>query len=415
MPYPNEHAARIRDPDDFEPDSFRRVERKDGNGKMYMVIMGKLKGQTTMTEQAYRYPMHEWTAAEAKAHAEEHEVKAFEPAGEGGTEASYVDKDVIALGTYTSDDWDEPLEVTAERMDRWISGFNAMDAKGVSVPLLTKHKFSDVEPKEVLGYVTGMRVTDDGRFVARIHANDPAARADMERVGQVSIGLLKNLKDGTGHEYGEAINHVALTPTPVVPNQGPFISIAAERGGAGVVLKRKAAVKEGKDMMDMQAFSRGLRALVTQYADRDPDKLLDLLLEKIDTVDIPNALVAFESGAKALERKASKPVGLDPEVRDLLRDSLSGQLDALVESGRITPDARKDLAGALLGEDRMLTRGDQEKSAANRIISALKKLPAARSASRTGPQTDAPPTKQVYNTYADMMGLAPVGSNAKGG
>ena len=26
MPYPSEHAARVRDPGDFQPDSFRRKE-----------------------------------------------------------------------------------------------------------------------------------------------------------------------------------------------------------------------------------------------------------------------------------------------------------------------------------------------------------------------------------------------------
>ena len=26
MPYPNEHAARVKEPTDFEPDSFRRKE-----------------------------------------------------------------------------------------------------------------------------------------------------------------------------------------------------------------------------------------------------------------------------------------------------------------------------------------------------------------------------------------------------
>ena len=77
-PYPNEHACRLRDPSDFQPDSFRRV-RREHKGKSYDCIMGRLKGESTMTEQAYRYPKDDWEAATAKAHCEEHKGN-FEPA-----------------------------------------------------------------------------------------------------------------------------------------------------------------------------------------------------------------------------------------------------------------------------------------------------------------------------------------------
>ncbi len=68
-PYPSEHACRLREPGDFESDSFRRMER-DHEGKPYSAIMGKLTGEDTMTEQAYRYPKDEWEADAAQAHCE---------------------------------------------------------------------------------------------------------------------------------------------------------------------------------------------------------------------------------------------------------------------------------------------------------------------------------------------------------
>lgn len=66
-PYPNEHACRLRDPGDFQDDSFRRTTREH-EGKRYDVIMGRLEGEDSMTEQAYRYPKDGWTADEARAH-----------------------------------------------------------------------------------------------------------------------------------------------------------------------------------------------------------------------------------------------------------------------------------------------------------------------------------------------------------
>ncbi|MCJ7510760.1 MAG: Clp protease ClpP [Dehalococcoidia bacterium] len=71
-PYPNEHACRLRDPGDFQPDSFRRTSR-DHEGKRYDVIMGRPKGESTMAEQAYRYPKDTWDAGLARSHCEDHD------------------------------------------------------------------------------------------------------------------------------------------------------------------------------------------------------------------------------------------------------------------------------------------------------------------------------------------------------
>ena len=70
-PYPNEHACRLQDPGKFESDSFRRVKREH-QGKPYYVIMGRLRGESALTEQAYRYPKDKWTAEDARKHCDEH-------------------------------------------------------------------------------------------------------------------------------------------------------------------------------------------------------------------------------------------------------------------------------------------------------------------------------------------------------
>lgn len=78
-PYPNEHACRLRDPGDFQTGTFKRT-RREHEGKEYFVIMGKLKGEDTMTEQAYRYPKDTWSVSQARSHCESHDGKLFEPA-----------------------------------------------------------------------------------------------------------------------------------------------------------------------------------------------------------------------------------------------------------------------------------------------------------------------------------------------
>ncbi len=71
-PYPGEHSCRLRDPGDFQGDSFRRTTREH-EGKPYAIIMGKLEGETTMTEQAYRYSTSDWDEGQARNHCEGHD------------------------------------------------------------------------------------------------------------------------------------------------------------------------------------------------------------------------------------------------------------------------------------------------------------------------------------------------------
>lgn len=80
------HACRLRDPGDFQRDSFRTMSRRH-DGKPYNVILGRLTGETTTTEQAYRYAVDDgWTAEAARAHCADHDGARFEPAASGTAE-----------------------------------------------------------------------------------------------------------------------------------------------------------------------------------------------------------------------------------------------------------------------------------------------------------------------------------------
>ena len=79
MPFLHEASCRLRNPADFQKDSFRRVQRKHGE-KPYSVIMAKLIGKSSMMEQAYRYPVANWTTKEARSHCDSHGGN-FTPAG----------------------------------------------------------------------------------------------------------------------------------------------------------------------------------------------------------------------------------------------------------------------------------------------------------------------------------------------
>lgn len=101
MPMTNEHAARLRDPNDFKADSFRSKVITDG----VRLIVGKLKDDDkgSMTGQSYRFKTSKFTASEAKKWLKDHNVKyiAFEPASD---ESKSADQDTEVSDMYIQQD-----------------------------------------------------------------------------------------------------------------------------------------------------------------------------------------------------------------------------------------------------------------------------------------------------------------------
>lgn len=77
-PFPSEHAARVKDPSEFEEGSFRRKNIANGVD----IIMGKLKGSDKMEVQTYRFDKKVFTEEQAKEWLKSHKAdnKMFEPA-----------------------------------------------------------------------------------------------------------------------------------------------------------------------------------------------------------------------------------------------------------------------------------------------------------------------------------------------
>lgn len=73
MPFPNEHACRLENPDNFIGGSFRRLRRKSKEyNKTYGVIQGRKKSDNKMADQAYRYKKQTWETAQARSHCRKH-------------------------------------------------------------------------------------------------------------------------------------------------------------------------------------------------------------------------------------------------------------------------------------------------------------------------------------------------------
>jgi len=103
-PYPNFHACRIREPDEF--DRFRTATETIGD-KPVEVLYGREKETGDWTIASYRLPLDEWTEAEARTFFEDHDGIKFEPAT--------GDEDTDATDEAASDTAPEAALDTAER------------------------------------------------------------------------------------------------------------------------------------------------------------------------------------------------------------------------------------------------------------------------------------------------------------
>jgi len=212
------------------------------------------------------------------------------------------------------------------------------------------------------------------------------SRDEIARVracGKVSCRLDLDFEDarGSGHAYpGLSVSHVAITPKPVEPKQGPFLmgrgaSKKTYYLGAAMADKMddedaiepepaepveelaEPAVMDGDGMDDMQGLSQLIEALRSR-GDTIPDEVMDIAglviaikaggMKPTDGGGDPNGMDYSSGGpqqapAPPMMMSQSQMAAKRPNIVQMDRRELSGRIKSLVSKGRISPVA----AGAL--------------------------------------------------------------------
>lgn len=435
MPFPNEHAGRIRDPRGF--DTVRRQNNAFGVG--IHAIFGIIGTKSQL--QSIRFDKNRFTPAEARRWLIEHNHKAilFEPAtgkqkasrsmskhkkrknrpdksglmalygveshpeivsavekNEQGQPTRRYKKDVIHTGHYRhpKDDW--TLDVTPERMDKWVDAFKKMRANGVDVEIVRDH--SD-KADDIAGY--NLELFREGDTLYAIPEMIGQESIDLaERVKNVSVLIDKDFVDGTGTHYGEAITHISIVQSPVVPGQEPFERMAASRGGT---TNRVPLLYLGVN--DMSNVFADLQKLIGTKTELTEDNTLDVLTSHLEGINASNAelttkiegltadISKLTTAADNTSDGGDKPVTMDEDAAAQAADTAEERLSLLVEAGKITPDVAKQLSTILVGEPGNLNvmalsiKGQSDKkSLSSKIISALKQNDIIKLSEKTGHQ-----------------------------
>jgi hypothetical protein len=271
-------------------------------------------------------------------------------------------KELISVGVYRHPVFEWTLEITTERMDRLIANSRRMQEAGVKVPVVGDEATHVVVPSETLGYQVEM--FREGETLFGIHELVGQEQIDLAlRVDQVSIGIDRNFYDGEGAYYGEVIDHVSVTPTPVVPGQAGYERLAASREAEPEKLPVFVLSSDGtEEIEEMQELITKLRELLGAGDDLTEENALSRIQERLDAAaeekkGLEEQLTELSAKVATLEKaQASRDDGEDeaptlaPEMEDALVESTETKLSILVDQGRITPAVKDELHAALIGD-----------------------------------------------------------------
>jgi len=406
MPFANEHAARVRDPGQFQPGSFRRLERK-ADGKTVILIVGRIKGEPSTTTQAFRFPKDDWTAPQARTWARAHGAKLFEaaaktkaasrgepskqkpksldawvadadsllafsPAGAiGGTEdhpiRRYV-KDILHTGSWTHPTKGWTLDIDDAYLDRLAENFGRMQAEGYDCPATIDHS---QKAEDAIGQV--VEVWRDGGILYGTHelVGQRALDLTTQPAVHVSAEIDERYQTSKGDQLGPALVASTLCQRPVVPGQQGFVEIAASRstgrtGSKGDTICQASVLrlahwspadadKHGDlDMDELLTFAREMAGIKDLDDKAKPPDILKALsaawqtqADKLTATTAKEKAATTEVGKLREQLKAAKLPELPREVAALSRRALKTDLGSLVQAAKITPKTAELLSAAL--------------------------------------------------------------------
>ncbi len=286
-----------------------------------------------------------------------------------GPEVGRTERNGLPVATFKKDiarigKWKHPfegwtLDVTPERMDRWVAAFKRMDADGIAVEVTQDHSFKDADR---LGYIIGMEREGDTLYaIHEIAGEKNIALAELGKT--VSPWIERKFIGGPkGQNYGEAIIHSSLCQQPVISGQDAFVEIpamaasgrAASRVGVYTFAANQRSVSMDPKLLEVLQKLIGADESLTEdnAAEMLTKAFGDLTADRDDLSKmLTEAKGQVETLTKAAETKGDdKPPELSPDAEDMLVEGAEAKLEALVSSARITPACKKQLHKILIGE-----------------------------------------------------------------
>lgn len=270
-------------------------------------------------------------------------------------------KELIREGRYIHPATGEVIDVTAERLSRWLANFQRMKANGVAVEVVVDHS---QKADDVVGYIDGMEI-ENGTLFAVHRMKGERGKNLAETVETTSIRF-EDFTDGAGNHYGEAITHNAIVQAPVVPAQSGFVRLSINGEPTEIPVYRAHEKGAGNAMEFLQSLQKALGseaetfdesaalAAVTELASKSKESAEKLAAAEAKVTELSTAKEAAES--KATELASKVPANVDSDALDLLTDSTNERIDGMVECGSLIPACADKLKKLFTGKAYLLSR-----------------------------------------------------------
>lgn len=270
-------------------------------------------------------------------------------------------KEIIRTGQFIKSG--EKFEITRDTLENWVTQFARMKANGVKVPVPIGHT-TDAEKNR--GFVDEMFIDKDTLcMIVTMRGDGIEAAVNSD----VSIRSPMKITDGSGNEYLQPIEHVALVTDPVVPGLDGF-TLVASRSVEKMELKRTVEVLGIKDELTEEKADEILFSRVTEIVESSKKQVTEL-----------------KDKVKILEASRDKKREVDPVTVELLKENREGKLDRLVEFGKITPDVCKQLKEVFLADSALeLSLSTGTENIFNKVYEAIAKNDPVKLKEVTGPQ-----------------------------
>lgn len=297
-------------------------------------------------------------------------------ANDGVPERVYL-KDLLRVGRYVKTSTGQTIDITPEKLELYNRSTNDFLAAGHAAPITNMHDHSG-DPDHARGALLGTFIDGD-RLMGRIKLVGQKAIEAARKAG-VSIYSPGRVQATDGKWYDAPIKHVALTTSPVVHGQGPFIEAGEGSDpdpGEPFTPAEEQTMKLSADTLKALELSDAAKpedteaAIVAALAKRD---------EKINTLN---------GQVDALKAElADKPakVELSNTERSLSKRALKSELESLVQGGHIVPAVADELAAKLSDDAYLVVPDGSEDPRFASILEPLRKNDAVKLAEQTGPQ-----------------------------
>jgi hypothetical protein len=226
-------------------------------------------------------------------------------------------KEVLRAG----EKWVHPVtkkivSFTRDELKGFADNFRRMTSQKIDVPVPDGHSYKAADNR---GFTRGLHL--DGDALMGIVEIPDATTAEQlgKTITAVSASIDPNFTDREGNHLGAVIEHIALTPMPVVTGQGNFTRLTAD-DGAAVEAIQLDRVPEETDMGD-----KGAGGAATPTVEQ-------LSAEK--------------------EQLSAQVTARNAEIKKLRLAAVDAEVEGLLKEGRIpATDEAKSAVRALLAAD----------------------------------------------------------------